>query len=246
MINKNLPARFLRIVGSKQRQPRQRASFKPQHLLLCLLSVAVPIPSNKNVPLSTIIWNGEAKPLNPEGKQNIPSPASVGAAKTITITNNGTDTIYPFLRGANTGIDPNSTPPGLYDPQDLMNHEFREYVGYSKSNGTKYLGLPKGASITIQVPLVLWDGDNLYIATDGTNLTARPAPGSKIFNYDASAYISVVGSDPVSGTTWVQGSSNFPAGESPLVMFYIPAGYPRLCQMTPRRSSRKLRSEIPT
>jgi hypothetical protein len=84
MTNKNLASRFFRIVGSKQRQPRPRASFKPQHSLLedrCLPSVAVPIPTtNTRVFLATIFWNGEATPLNPGGKPNIPSPSSVGAA----------------------------------------------------------------------------------------------------------------------------------------------------------------------
>jgi hypothetical protein len=226
MINKNSASRFPRIVGGKQRQPRRRASFKPQSLLLeerCLLSAGVPVPTtNPIVNLSTIFWNGEPTPLNPSGKPNIPAPAAVGAAKTITITNNGNGMIYPFLRGANSGIDPNASPKAPYDPQDLANHEFREYIGYTTADGAEYLGLPKGASIKIQVPLVLWDGDNLYLATDGTYLTK-----ASVFNYDANASISIVGSSPVSGTTWVQDSKNFPAGDSAMVMFYYSGGQPK-------------------
>jgi hypothetical protein len=65
-------------------------------------------------------------------------------------------------------------------PQDLQHKEFREYLGYSNSNGSNFLGLPPGATITFQVPLVLWDGDNISLVTDGTYLTASGnAPGSK-------------------------------------------------------------------
>lgn len=197
----------------------------------CLLAgdapVPVPIPTtNPMVALSTIFWNGEAQPLNPAGKPNIQAPDKVGAAKTITIKNNSTtDTIYPFLRGGNFGSDPNSTSGKLYDPQDLTNHEFRQYVGYSTTNGTNYLGLPAGASITIQVPLVLWDGLNLYIATDGTNLTTATP---NIFNYEANARISIAGAQqPVSDSIWVQASSGYAAGTSPLVMFYFSDGLPK-------------------
>ena len=188
-----------------------------------LLSDGVPIPTtNPQVPLNTIFWNGEAQPLNPSGKPNIPAPSSVGATKTITISNDSTDMIYPFLRGQNSGTDPHNIgpdgkpTPAPYDPQDLMGHEFREYIGYTASDGTNYLGLPSGALITVQVPLALWDGDNLYIATSGDHLTS-----ANIFKYNSSASISIAGPDQVvSGTTWVQKSNKYPAGTTPLVMFY--------------------------
>jgi hypothetical protein len=187
-----------------------------------LLTAMVPVPaSNPRVPLSTIFWNGEAAPLNPNGKRNIPSPESVGAAKTITLTNTSAAMIYPFLRGQNGGIDPNAKPPAPYDPQDRVDHEFRQYVGYSLPGGKSYLGLPSGASITIQVPLVLWDGDNLYLATDGTNLTSP-----QIFGYDPNASITLATTAPVSGSTWIQPGTSYPAGVSPLVMFYYSDGPP--------------------
>src|SRR5271166_7038524 len=92
-------------------EPRQDQTQEPRTTDQPQLSVAVPIPTtNPRVDLSTIFWNGEAKPLNPGGKPNIPSPASVGAAKTITITNSGPDMIYPFLRGQNGGSDPHASP----------------------------------------------------------------------------------------------------------------------------------------
>jgi len=207
--------------GSRRTKPIQcRAKRYLENLEdRCLLAIVVPIPtSNPVVELSTIFWNGEKEPLNPDGKGklNIPAPYEVGAAKTITIINNSDDTIFPFLRGQNSGTDPNSSNKGPYDPQDLVNHEFREYIGYSK-DGSNYLGLPKEASITVQVPLVLWDGNNLYIATDGTNLTTP-----SIFGYDATAKITIADSNTKhSGTIWVTASSNFPDGKSPLAMFYF-------------------------
>jgi len=228
MINKNLASRFLRIVGSKQRQPRRRPSFKPQRLLLeerCLLS-DVPIPpsqlANHQVPLSQIFWNGG--PSIEPGGQDLPSPSTAGAMKTITLSNNGPIPIYPFIRGENGGMDGNATTTNkYYDPQDVHLHEFREYIGYQTSTD-KYLGLPSGASITFQVPLVLWDGDNFYIATDSEYLTSN----KPVYNYNPTADISIAGTTPsgtapVNTTTWVTSSSNYPAGETPIVMFYYSA-----------------------
>ncbi|MHB1556939.1 MAG: hypothetical protein ACYC61_05620, partial [Isosphaeraceae bacterium] len=188
----------------------------------CLLS-GVPIPAGQladhQVPLSNIFWNGG--PSLAPGGQDLPSPAAAGAMKTVTLTNNSPEMIYPFIRGENQGKDPNATTTNqYYDPQDVHGHEFRQYVGYQTSTGD-YLGLPSGASVTIQIPLVLWDGDNMYIATDPNYLTSN----SPVYNYNTGASISIAGTTP-SGTTpanttqWVTNSSNYPASESPIVMFY--------------------------
>jgi hypothetical protein len=189
----------------------------------CLLSGGVPIPgTNVRVDLKTIFWNG-GPPINTtDGLDNIPSPTTDHAEKSITISNDGPDMIYPFLRGQNSGQDPNSTgPTQFYDPQDLMDHEFREYIGYTAPDGKDYLGLPPGASITVTVPLVLWDGDNLYIATDGKDLTSPT-----LFGYDANASITIAKTDKIDGTVWVQGSKGYAGGDTPLVMFYYSGGAP--------------------
>jgi len=173
------------------------------------------------VPLSSIIWNGgPAMPGAPWNK-SFDSPSTAGAMKTITLTNNGPEMIYPFIRGENTGQDPNATSPNTYyDPQDVVKQEYREYIGYQTSDGT-FAGLPKGASITFQVPLVLWDGDNFYIATDSNYLTSdRP-----VYNYNPTAKISIAGTSPVgtttaNTTTWVTNVSNYPAGDTPVIVFY--------------------------
>ena len=125
----------------------------------------------------------------------------------------------PVPPGANVGKDPNSKDPfpsAPYDPQDSPDEEYRVYVGYRIPRGKGFLGLPSGASITFQVPLALWDGDNLFIATDGDGLTSAGTP----YGYDPTASIAIAGAAPVSNSTWVQGSSNYPAGMTPIVMFY--------------------------
>lgn len=228
MVDKKLASRLFGKVGGERRRPRRGVTLRPQPLLLeermllarlgatPLSGLAIPIPSsNPRVDLSKIFWNGEPAPLAPKGGfPNVPSPASVGAAKTITITNSSNSTIYPFLRGQNNGADPHSGNQ-WYDPQDVHGDEFRQYIGYSLPSGNTFFGLPSGASITFQVPLALWDGDNLFIATDGKDLTT-----SNIFGYDPKASVAIARSQPISGTTWVQGSSGFGLGRTPLVMFY--------------------------
>ena len=49
--------------------------------------------------------------------------------------------------------------------------------------------LPKGATITFQVPLVLWDGDNFFIATDPNYLTSN----KPVYNYNPAATIAIAG-----------------------------------------------------
>lgn len=99
--------------------------------------------------------------------------------KSITITNNTGETIFPILRDANTGaID------GVfYDPRDNHNQEYRGYIGYEE-NGTKYLGLPAHETITINVPLVFWDGANVYLATDGRDLVPATPQAPNPFEYN--------------------------------------------------------------
>jgi hypothetical protein len=199
----------------------------------CLMTI-VPIPpeqlANKVVELKTIFWNGGDPLTTAEegGKTNIKSPEASGAAKYLSFTNYGIETIFPFLRTENTGKDPNSPldpvnfPTNYYDPQDLHGKEFRQYVGYTDGTN-KYLGLPSGATITIQVPLVLWDGNNISLVTDGEHLTTpKNEPMGTLFSYDRNARITVVGlGEKASDSTWVTEGHNYQNGNSPLVMFYF-------------------------
>ena len=183
----------------------------------------VPIPQvslNNQVDLSKIIWNG-GPPIvlvKDGGVAGLTAPDKNNAMKTITITNYSDDFIYPFLRSPNTG----KTLGKRYDPQDPYNQEYREYVGYSIGAGASkklMLGLPPEATITIQVPLVLWDGDHLTLATDGKDLTNTNIPISNVYGYSADAQITIA-QPSASGSTWVQSSANYPSGVTPLVMFY--------------------------
>ncbi len=124
------------------------------------------------------------------GDKDTPAPP----VKTITLTNNTAQTIYPILRDANTGkID------GIfYDPKDPHNQEFRGYVGYTQ-NGVNYIGLPANTTIQINVPLVFWDGANVYIATDGRDIIPATSTAPNPFEYDP-ASVRVVEDAPSAGS----------------------------------------------
>jgi hypothetical protein len=209
----------------------------------CLLSGVDPVvPTTNLIPDITkpnsLFWNG-GSPFTTYGVSGITvPPTGPNTMKTITITNTSSQTIYPFLRDANTGADPQNAglspnnPQNLYDPQDFNNQEYREYVGYVGTNGTDYLGLPAGASITLVVPLVFWDSGRLIVGTDGSYLTPKnPNPPGQTaplinnpFNYDSNAQEAI----SVSGTTnsWVTQYTPDSNGISSagLVMFYHLAG----------------------
>lgn len=105
--------------------------------------------------------------------------------KTITFTNTTNRTIYPILEAANNNVttitvDGQPKVVGLYDPYDATNLEYRAYIGY-KEGDTYNLGLRKGESVTIQVPLVFWDAGRILFASDGSDLVPlvdRVAPPS--------------------------------------------------------------------
>lgn len=97
--------------------------------------------------------------------------------KTITITNTTDRTIFPILESANSNVvttDNNGNKGlGLYDPYDPVNLEYRAYIGYVGNDGQYYLGLRKGETVTIPVPLVFWDAGRILIASDGSNLIPK-------------------------------------------------------------------------
>ncbi len=130
--------------------------------------------------------------------------------KQITITNNSTQTIYPFLEDANsrTAItgDPspstNYTGTGMFDPFDPLNQEYRGYIGYTQQvNGqtVTYAGLQPGTSITIDVPLVFWDAGRIIITTDGADLFGTGANGNPFLYRDKSTQVTYYGT--VTGST---------------------------------------------
>jgi len=157
-------------------RPRSQKSARRRHMPLghlrdwlledrCLPSTSTIFVGNDSFQLTTIddptqvlFLGGTAKGVN---WGTVPQ-------KLLTFTNNSADhqTIYPFL------YSPNDT--AIYDPIDTNNEEYREYVGYT-ANGNTYLGLPYGASITINVPLVFWNGARADIVVSGTGLIPQPS-----------------------------------------------------------------------
>ena len=93
--------------------------------------------------------------------------------KTLRITNNTADTVYPIMRDPNSNILKGSKTVGLYDPYDPANKEYRGYIGYEEG-GKYYFGLKKGESILVSIPLVFWNGARIGIGTDGQYLTVKP------------------------------------------------------------------------
>jgi hypothetical protein len=61
---------------------------------------------------------------------------------------------------------------------DKPDQEYRAYVGYTK-DGKDYLGLPKGDSIQIWVPLVFWDSGRADIATSDAGFLPKDPDTSK-------------------------------------------------------------------
>jgi hypothetical protein len=90
--------------------------------------------------------------------------------KTLTITNDSSQTIYPFLRGQNSnqGVAPYQGT-GEYDPYDPSTQDYRGYVGYHDATGD-HAGVAPHTSITFTVPMVFWDSGRLFFTTDGTDL----------------------------------------------------------------------------
>jgi len=108
--------------------------------------------------------------------------------KTLRITNNTAETIYPILRDPNSNTLQSNSAIGLYDPYDPPNKEYRAYIGYQQ-NGKYYFGLQKGQSILVSVPLVFWNGARIGIGTDGQYLTPAALPNP--LRYDSNAYRSI-------------------------------------------------------
>ena len=97
--------------------------------------------------------------------------------KTLRITNNTANTVYPIMRDPNSKLLVTDPGRGLYDPYDLPDKEYRGYIGYEKA-GQFYFGLKRNESILVSLPLVFWNGARIGIGTDGKYLspTADPNP----------------------------------------------------------------------
>jgi hypothetical protein len=121
--------------------------------------------------------------------------------KTIVIYNNSNSTVFPILEGENSATavqDPNNTPNVLptYDQSETgirpnnkygWNEEYRAYVGYTGTDGVNYLGLPPHTSVTVPVPMAIWDSGRLNIVEDSQSTQNLLLNSSLPFTYDPTA-----------------------------------------------------------
>lgn len=179
-------------------------------------TIPVTTPPTDYATLNTLLWFG---PSSSDGTGNLPKLP----VKTISFTNNSSQTVYPFLRGLNSTLTPNMSPDtALYDPIDKFNEEYREYVGY-KLGGVNYLGLPAGMTTTISVPLVFWDGGRIEIASDGTYILSNATDGTNpngLPNPDEYQAYQKDGTQTPSAILPAVSASGGPAGATGLLMFY--------------------------
>jgi hypothetical protein len=159
-----------------------------------VLAAAVLTAASLLVPVARAAEPPYLMPNGPGGVQPFdPNPAAPGSItrmfltygvdsdgttvplKTLRITNNTTDTVYPIMRDPNSNVLKSNSAVGLYDPYDPPNKEYRGYIGYKE--GTKYyFGLKSGKSILVSLPLVFWNGARIGIGTDGQYLTPAGLP----------------------------------------------------------------------
>jgi hypothetical protein len=117
--------------------------------------------------------------------------------KTLRITNNTGQTVYPIMRDPNSNTIKGSKTIGLYDPYDPANKEYRGYIGYEQG-GQYYFGLKKGESILVSVPLVFWNGARIGVGTDGKYVAPTQDPNP--LRYRANSRRSIT-KTPTSGDT---------------------------------------------
>ena len=123
----------------------------------------------------------DPKPAAPDSKTRqfltygVDADGNAVPLKTLRITNNTTDTVYPIIRDPNSNILVSDPAVGLYDPYDPPNKEYRGYIGYEKG-GKYYFGLKRNESILVSLPLVFWNGARVGIGTDGQFLAPAGLP----------------------------------------------------------------------
>jgi hypothetical protein len=101
--------------------------------------------------------------------------------KTITLTNNTNHKIYPFLQDTNVGKNPFDNN-SYYDYTtgkpggDIADNEYRLYAGYQtkvKGVNVSFLGVLPHSTITMNVPLVFWDGGTVRLVGNTPSTVER-------------------------------------------------------------------------
>ncbi len=107
--------------------------------------------------------------------------------KTVRITNNSSNMIYPIMRDPNNATVSKGSEVGLYNPHDPVNKEYRGYIGY-KEGERYYFGLQPGKSILVSIPLVFWNGARMGLGTDGEFLVVGKEEDGKDKNKNPLRY----------------------------------------------------------
>ncbi|MFO0875838.1 MAG: PKD domain-containing protein [Gemmataceae bacterium] len=91
----------------------------------------------------------------------------------------------------------------LYDPLDPYNQGFRGYIGeYNPVTDAVELGLKPGHQVTVQMPLVFWDGGRLFFASNGSQpLQSATDPGNPLQNTPTWNFVSTASSFIVTSPT---------------------------------------------
>jgi hypothetical protein len=84
----------------------------------------------------------------------------------------------------------------LYDPLDPYNQSYRGYVGeYNPATKQIEFGLQPGHQVTLEVPLVFWDGGRMFLASNGGQaFQSATDPGNPLQNTPAWTYNSAAAS----------------------------------------------------
>jgi hypothetical protein len=122
--------------------------------------------------LAPFAWADDGDPLMPPGTTFDPNPAAPNSPtnqvlvygtdkdgtavpmKTLRITNNTPNTVYPIMRDQNATVLADNEAVGLYDPYDMPKREYRGYIGYQGTDKKYYFGLKRNQTILVNVPLV--------------------------------------------------------------------------------------------
>ena len=192
-----------------------------------------PVPAGSNVAAGSDLLERRRSDEPPRALPRISSRASPRRRPMKTITHHqrlGPDHLSAppgrQRRQAPVEHQPEQPAINLFDPQDDYNQEYRAYIGYVNAAGDNVLGLPAHSTITFNVPLVFWDSERTYLATDGQDLI--PAAGKQNpFHYDPTSLRGVsLSTDP---NSWVQQLTIEGKAATGLVMFYhatTPQGSP--------------------
>ncbi len=137
------------------------------------------------MPTGTTFDPNPAAPNSPTNQVLVYGTDKDGTAvpmKTLSITNNTPNTVYPIMRDQNATVCPENQALGLYDPYDTPKREYRGYIGYQGTDKKYYYGLKRNQTILVSIPLVFWDAARMGIETGGggqyllNNETKLPNP----------------------------------------------------------------------